>query len=707
MTSSKYVGLSVMIKLVIIWHINVSCCKEIKEVYSIKDNTAVTALKFLSKFVETFDEAIFDNVILVSKSSLSNRDERIDHLNRRMIASQKYMIKFNTMFPERKDKKGGSTGQSANAICNTNNLTGRRTLYVVLDIDTEIIKWLANLTSNQLADCSWLIVFPTNATLTLPESTLPTKKNNSYEIENVGSLFSPFKSILNITLISKMYVLVIPITSTVTRSRKAATPQQLKHVSTLNIYEIFRTKQFNGDELVETNEPELLWNVLGTFYEKFVDETIEAESFIQYVSPKENIWLRRGDLGGTELRIGYAELQPHIYHKISDKTGIRTYHGIMQDMLDIIAQKINCTWSVIPSNDGTFGSRFKNGSWSGLVGMLIEKKIDMSLVDLTVTSDRAKVIDFTEGILARGHGLFMLRPEEGVSWTTFRDVFHWKMWCTWGLCFVALLFIFYVIYCFDKREATITIDSTFATVAGGMLALSIPIQFKRIPGRILMLTVCVTGALIIWSYSAGLISYLTIHNYIYPIHRLQDITNNPEYKVVVEKGSAEMDYFDLATKKSNRDGYLLWTNGQVSVSSNRDKTEQNVMDDSKLIYFGDTKATQFNWENIPCLIVNVASKPYFQVTGAWAFQKNSPYTPLFNFYISELREGGMIDRLQRKTFLQRKHVSKCEKEQLSNDGDGQFEPIKLNNIVFAFAILWVGMILSLVSLYVENQCLRN
>ena len=44
-----------------------------------------------------------------------------------------------------------------------------------------------------------------------------------------------------------------------------------------------------------------------------------------------------------------------------------------------------------------------------------------------------------------------------------------------------------------RTEHTITIATTLATVSCAMLALSIPIEGKRVPGRILILTVCLTG----------------------------------------------------------------------------------------------------------------------------------------------------------------------------------------------------------------------
>ena len=44
-----------------------------------------------------------------------------------------------------------------------------------------------------------------------------------------------------------------------------------------------------------------------------------------------------------------------------------------------------------------------------------------------------------------------------------------------------------------RSEDTITLCTTFATVSCAMVAFSLPIEGKRLPGRILIFTVCLTG----------------------------------------------------------------------------------------------------------------------------------------------------------------------------------------------------------------------
>ena len=57
----------------------------------------------------------------------------------------------------------------------------------------------------------------------------------------------------------------------------------------------------------------LLWNVLGTLIQDVgkINDT-STDVMIHYVNPREYIWVRRRDLYGAELRIGYVESPPYI-----------------------------------------------------------------------------------------------------------------------------------------------------------------------------------------------------------------------------------------------------------------------------------------------------------------------------------------------------------------------------------------------------------
>jgi hypothetical protein len=60
-------------------------------------------------------------------------------------------------------------------------------------------------------------------------------------------------------------------------------------------------------------------------------------------------------------------------------------------------------------------------------------------------------------------------------------------------------------------------ESVFYSLIGK----EIPVNPIGITGRIIIISTCITGAILIWSYSAGLVSYLTVETIIYPVTNYQ------------------------------------------------------------------------------------------------------------------------------------------------------------------------------------------
>lgn len=53
----------------------------------------------------------------------------------------------------------------------------------------------------------------------------------------------------------------------------------------------------------------------------------------------------------------------------------------MFDMLELVKEKMNFTFTLIDSIDGSIGKE-ENGSWTGITGMLCRKEADFSIAGL-------------------------------------------------------------------------------------------------------------------------------------------------------------------------------------------------------------------------------------------------------------------------------------------------------------------------------------
>jgi hypothetical protein len=69
-------------------------------------------------------------------------------------------------------------------------------------------------------------------------------------------------------------------------------------------------------------------------------------------------------------------------------------------------------------------------------------------------------------------------------------------------------------------NSSIGLVDSMATVFYSFIAQDIPTEPSSVSGRILVLSVCINGGVLFWSYSAGLVSFLTVEKYEYPIKTL-------------------------------------------------------------------------------------------------------------------------------------------------------------------------------------------
>ena len=69
----------------------------------------------------------------------------------------------------------------------------------------------------------------------------------------------------------------------------------------------------------------------------------------------------------------------------------------------------------------------------------------------------------------------------------------------------------------QEEDTTLSMADFMATVYYSFIGQGIPIRPTGISHRILVLSICLTGGILFWSYSAGLVSFLTVEKFDYPI----------------------------------------------------------------------------------------------------------------------------------------------------------------------------------------------
>ena len=71
---------------------------------------------------------------------------------------------------------------------------------------------------------------------------------------------------------------------------------------------------------------------------------------------------------------------------------------MFQDVLNYIKATMNFTISHQFPEDGQFGGQNKDGSWTGMIGMLVKREADVSASALSINVPRSQAVDFVQPV---------------------------------------------------------------------------------------------------------------------------------------------------------------------------------------------------------------------------------------------------------------------------------------------------------------------
>ncbi|KAF2352663.1 Ionotropic glutamate receptor L-glutamate and glycine-binding domain [Trinorchestia longiramus] len=98
------------------------------------------------------------------------------------------------------------------------------------------------------------------------------------------------------------------------------------------------------------------------------------------------------------MRVASDAYPPHVF-VTEYPNGTWTQRGGLITLFNMLAQSMNFTYELIRPPDGAWGQLGQDGSWSGMIGMLVRKEVDLALGPFATTYNRAQVVTFTPSIV--------------------------------------------------------------------------------------------------------------------------------------------------------------------------------------------------------------------------------------------------------------------------------------------------------------------
>eukprot|EP00058_Branchiostoma_floridae_P000395 XP_002585883.1 hypothetical protein BRAFLDRAFT_85067 [Branchiostoma floridae] len=417
-------------------------------------------------------------------------------------------------------------------------------------------------------------------------------------------------------------------------------------------------------------------------------------------------------LGGKVLRIISKERDPWVRLKQHADTeglkGVERYEGFLIDMLNLMAKRLNFTFTIDVRDNITIGSQSEtDGSWDGMIGLLARREYDLALDAVSTRSFRLKAVDFTEPIEMAGYYLIMRRPSRAApELLQFLNPFSYTVWVVMLCANLGVAILLAINNCLNPYEwgglakrgeveeeegKSLNFSNSLWSVWGAYVAAGPEFLPRSFAGRTLASLWFFVCLVAISSYTANLAAFLTKTNLDRQISSLKDLANSDYRFGALERNTIVKFLMNSTDEPYKTLGRRLkrWK-GEVLLDS-REKLLKKA-EEERFVFIADNE-NQFRVKEELCNLMVVGER-FFRSPTALMFPRGSPFVTEFNRQILLFREEGVMDIL-RDRYLN--VPGECSTKYVAKDDD----QLQIESFIGLFYLLLIGVALFLIVGLVE------
>ncbi|XP_073150455.1 glutamate receptor 3.5-like [Henckelia pumila] len=359
--------------------------------------------------------------------------------------------------------------------------------------------------------------------------------------------------------------------------------------------------------------------------------------------------------------------------------------GVKGYCIDVFEAAIQLLPYPVPHQYILYGDGRRNPSYKDLVNDVAQKKYDAAVGDVTITTNRTRIVDFTQPYMESGLVVVAPVKENKYSPWSFLLPFSWQMWAVTGILF---LFVGSVIWILEHRTNT-----QFRGTPRQQLVTIIWFSFSTMFSSHREDTVSTLGRLVLlfWlfvvlivnsSYTASLTSILTVQQLSTGIQGIDSLISSSD-PIGVQDGSFAyrylLDQLNIAESRllilKRRDDYINFlqlgpTGGGVAA----------VVDELAYIelLLSYTKCE-----------FTIVGQEFTKSGWGFAFQRDSPLAVDLSTAILQLSESGELQRIHDKWFSRTECASQINSEDDNQLSLMSFRGLFLICVVVCFIALAV------------------
>ncbi|KAL6100270.1 grik5 [Pungitius sinensis] len=387
-------------------------------------------------------------------------------------------------------------------------------------------------------------------------------------------------------------------------------------------------------------------------------------------------------------------------HNYQELRGNNRYEGFCVDMLRELSDILKFSFNIKLVDDRVYGAPEPNGSWTGMVGELINRKADLAVAGFTITSEREKVIDFSKPFMTLGISiLYRVNPGRKPGYFSFLDPFSPAVWLFMLLAYLAVSCVLFLAArlspyewynphpCMRERrdvlENQYTLGNSLWFPVGGFMQQGSEIMPRALSTR------CVSGVwwaftlIIISSYTANLAAFLTVQRMEAPIESPDDLADQTNIQYGTIHGGSTMTFFMNSRYQTYQRmwNYMYSKQPSVFVKS----TEEGIARvlNSRYAFLMESTMNEY-YRSLNCNLTQIGGLLDTKGYGI-GMPLGSPYRDEITLGILQLQESNRLEILKRRWW----EGGQCLKEE-----DHRAKGLGMENIGGIFVVLICGLIIA-------------
>ncbi|XP_029830832.2 glutamate receptor ionotropic, kainate 2 [Ixodes scapularis] len=384
--------------------------------------------------------------------------------------------------------------------------------------------------------------------------------------------------------------------------------------------------------------------------------------------------------------------------------GNQRFEGFCVSLLDKLAEVLHFDYKLQLVKPEKFGYEVSPGRWTGLIGELVEGKVDMAAAPLTMTSKRSTVVEFTVPFMTLGIGLMASRQDETLV-HSFLSPFSAATWCYLVLSLLAAMALLTLIgrlspFEWDQVSET-RVDSEY-TLGNAFWFLFSGFTFQRVtitpraPSTVVaFISWWIFSLIVMVAYASVLGEFIIRYRDRPTLNSVDDLLKQKDIKYGTYRRGSTQSFF----QKSTFPKYMeLWqgmqSQGDEAFVDNYYEGIERVIGGNYAMFL-ESPVLEY-LENRYCEIEQVGD---IMGSGGYALAlpKGSPYQSELSAAITRLKFDGTL-QLLRQYWWEDHNVANCPPE------EHVYRPtpftVRFGRLSLVFIFLLLGLLITMVIMLV-------